>query len=103
MQTETISFQSPILYGHISVVKNKCGRPNCACKKDPSKLHGPYHVWTGIIDGKQTSRTISEDLAEECRRKIDNYRKLQERIKALIDEELQNLQWSKRDKGEGAK
>jgi len=24
----------------------RCAKPNCACKTEPPKLHGPYHQWT---------------------------------------------------------
>ena len=24
----------------------KCGKPQCACRQDPAKRHGPYFEWT---------------------------------------------------------
>jgi hypothetical protein len=87
-------FDGPILPGCVTVCKNKCGKPNCACKANPPKLHGPYYRWTGVINGKRTTRTISKEVAEECQRKINNYKKLQKKIKDLLNEELQNIQWN---------
>ena len=29
-----------------------CGKPNCACKSSPPRLHGPYYQWTRNIGGK---------------------------------------------------
>lgn len=94
-----IIFNAPILCGCITVSKSKCGKPNCACKAVPPKLHGPYYLWTGVINGVRTTRTISKEVSEECQRKISNYKKLQKKIKDLLDEELKNVQWGskKRD------
>ncbi len=39
----------------------RCGKPNCGCKADPPRLHGPYHQWTRKIDGK----TVTVNLTEE--------------------------------------
>jgi hypothetical protein len=27
----------------------RCGKPNCACKADPPRLHGPYHHSTFAV------------------------------------------------------
>ena len=29
-----------------------CGKPGCACKSSPPRLHGPYYQWTRKIGGK---------------------------------------------------
>jgi hypothetical protein len=39
----------------------RCGKPNCACKADPPKLHGPYHQWTRKIDGKTTTINLTDE------------------------------------------
>ncbi len=98
MKPNRIIFDAPILCGCITVSKTKCGKPNCACKAVPPKLHGPYYIWTGIIKDKRTTRTLSKEVAKECQRKIDNYKKLQKKIKAILDEELQNVQWGSKKK-----
>jgi hypothetical protein len=58
--TLTIRAQGPILPGSLSTAKSQCGKPNCACKTSPAKLHGTYHRWTGFIAGKRTTKTISK-------------------------------------------
>jgi hypothetical protein len=88
-----ISVRSPILPGTISTATSKCGSKKCACKGNPPKLHGPYYRWTGLIDGKHTTKTISKEIAEECERRISNYRVLQEEIKSLVLEALKNAPW----------
>ena len=38
-----------------------CGKPNCACKADPPRLHGPYHQWTRKIDRKTTTINLTDE------------------------------------------
>jgi len=89
-----IIFDEPILPGCISMFKNRCGKPNCACMADPAKAHGPYYRWTGTINGKPTSRIITKELAEECRKRINNHKRLQREIKKLLDEGINNAPWN---------
>jgi hypothetical protein len=89
----TISIPSPILPGTISTAISKCGTAKCACKANPPKLHGPYYRWTGLIDGRQTTRTISKETAEECERRISNFRILQKKVKHLMHQALEDAPW----------
>ncbi len=41
----------------------RCGKPNCACKADPPRLHGPYHQWTRKIDGKTVTINLTDEQA----------------------------------------
>jgi len=91
-----ILLDEPILPGCVSSFKNKCGRPNCACMVNPSKLHGPYYRWTGTINGKFTSRILTKELVEECQKRINNYKRLKKEIKKLLDDGLENAPWEKR-------
>ena len=63
---------------------------------NPPKLHGPYYRWTGTIDGKFTTRIITKELAEECRKRINNYKKLKKEIKKLLDDGIANAPWNKK-------
>ena len=36
-----------------------CGKPNCACHKDPASRHGPYLYWSTKVGGKTVSKAIS--------------------------------------------
>ena len=56
-------------------------------------LHGTYYRWTGFIEGKRTTRTISQEVAQECKRRIKRFRKLQKEIDALLAEALANAPW----------
>jgi hypothetical protein len=61
-----ITSQGPILPGTISTARAKCGKPTCRCRQDPKFLHGPYYRWTGWINDKPTTKTVSQEIAREC-------------------------------------
>jgi len=88
-----ITIPSPILPGTISTATSKCGKIKCSCKAVPPKLHGPYYRWTGLINGKQTTRTISKETANECERRIMNFRILQNKVKQLMNQALEDAPW----------
>ena len=90
----TISVNAPLLYGAISSFMNKCGKPNCICSKDPNKLHGPYYRWTGIIEGRRTSRIISKKTARECEKRIMRFKKLMLKIEKMKKNSIQNAPWN---------
>ena len=71
----------------------KCTNPDCRCHTDPSFRLGLYHRWTGKMNGKLVSRSISKEAAEECRRRIDNYKALMKKIEGLLDEEVAREPW----------
>jgi hypothetical protein len=90
-----IEFDWPLLPGSISTANSQCGTEGCACKKKRSpQLHGTYYRWTGFIDGKRTTKTISKEMAIECKRRIKKFRRLQKQIDALLAEALRGAPWS---------
>jgi hypothetical protein len=93
-----LEFDGPIMQGTISKTMLPCGKPNCACKGKRPKLHGPYFRWTGLINGKRTSRTISEKAAKECERRIENYRKVQKKLDEFLKMGLENAPWLEKEK-----
>jgi hypothetical protein len=85
----------PILSGSISTAKSQCGKEGCACKKRRAPdLHGVYYRWTGFIGGKRTTKTVSKEVAMECKRRINNYRKLRKEIKRLLREGFADAPWN---------
>jgi len=89
----TIVAEGPILPGSVSTARSQCGKPNCACKASPPKLHGTYYRWTGFVEGKRTTKTISKGTAEECERRIKNYRALQSKLDRLVESALAEAPW----------
>ena len=65
----------------------KCGKPTCACHRDPAARHGPYYEWGRMRAGKLTHRWMNaEQQAQQLRQAIANFRKLK---KLLQDWEIQ--------------
>lgn len=89
-----IVFNWPILSGSISTAKSRCGKEGCACKQKPPSLHGTYYRWTGFIDGKRTTKTLSKEMAHECKKQIASFRKLQQNIEELLKKALEGAPWT---------
>ena len=86
MGKDKIVFEVPLLSGTISKAMAKCGNKRCRCyaKQNPA-LHGPYYRWTGIIEGKRTTITLTKTEAQQCERRIENYRRLQKKITLVLE------------------
>jgi len=89
---------TPLLPGSVSTASSTCGKPHCACKANPPQLHGVYYRWTGTLEGKRTTKTISKEVAKECERRIKNYRQLQRKIEKLLTQALAQAPWKEEQK-----
>jgi hypothetical protein len=89
-----LQVQLPLLPGSVSTASSTCGKPNCACKAKPPKLHGVYYRWTGFLDGKRTTKTLSQDQARECQRRIRNYRRFQKQIEKILATAFAQAPWN---------
>jgi len=89
----TITSPGPILPGTVSTAHAKCGKPTCRCHQHRKYLHGPYYRWTGWINGKPTTKAISEEIARECQKRIENYRELQKKIDQTVANALNQAPW----------
>src|SRR5436190_10974945 len=78
-----IARSGEILPGSIAERLTSCGRPGCACQADPPRRHGPYWHWTRKVAGKTVGRYLSREHAEDCRRWLDNDRRLRELVARL--------------------
>jgi len=47
------------------------------------------------MNGKQTTKTISQEVAEECQRRINNYRVLQKKLELIVEDAFANAPWNK--------
>src|SRR5215217_4979146 len=97
--TKHLNIVWPILSGSVSTAKSKCGKPGCACKRKRSpRLHGTYYRWTGFIAGRRTTKTISKEAAQECKRRIQSFRQVQKQLDALLAEALDDAPWQSKTK-----
>ncbi|MGB8298242.1 MAG: DUF6788 family protein [Polyangia bacterium] len=95
-KTITLRVTLPLLPGCVSTARSTCGKPNCRCKAQPPKLHGPYFRWTGLLAGKPTTKTLTPAEARECRRRIAHYRSLEKQIRQLVRHALKDAPWHQR-------
>ena len=86
----------PLLPGSVSTAFARCGKTACKCREDASQRHGPYYRWTGLIDGKKTTVTLSEAEAEECGRRIKNFKKLQATLAKMLKAAIDTAPWTQR-------
>jgi len=86
----------PLLPGSVSTARSTCGKPQCPCHQYPAKRHGVYYRWTGFLDGKRTTKTLSQTEARECQARINNYRELQKNVDGLIRQALKSAPWTHR-------
>jgi hypothetical protein len=86
----------PVLPGRVSQARAQCGKRNCRCRTDPAKRHGPYYRWTGILEGKSTTVTITKEEAQECARRIRNWKRLQKKLALLVTQALARAPWNER-------
>lgn len=62
-----------------------CGKPNCACHKDPASRHGPYLYWSTKVDGKTVSKAISGTDAKIIQDWIANRTSLESIVTQMKD------------------
>ncbi len=86
---EALGHIDGLLPGSVVVRRMRCGKPNCACKADPPKLHGPYTQWTRTVHGKTITRTLTDEQLARYQPWFDNNRRLKDLVAKL---EIASLQ-----------
>ena len=71
-----------IASGSVARRAERCGKANCACRSDPSRLHGPYWHFTAKVDGRTVNRRLPEREAHLYEQWIANDRA----VRALLAE-----------------
>ncbi len=67
-----------IAQGSLAPRFTRCGKPTCACRADPPKLHGPYWHWSTKVNGRTVNRRLNSREAELYTQWIDNDRRARE-------------------------
>ena len=57
-----------MVQGGLSETSRRCGNPNCICRRDPKRLHGPHLYITYRLDGKSRSLYVPPEHAKTARR-----------------------------------
>ena len=81
---------APLMRGSIVEVQRRCGRPNCACAKDPGARHRSK-VLSVNMDGRTRTLHLRPEDEDGIRRAIDAYTQLWEVVNGLTACELADL------------
>src|ERR1039458_1258452 len=73
----------PMRRGSLSERTIKCGKPGCACARNPKARHGPYQSLTHAVGGKTRSCFLTAEQAELAQQQIDAGRQFRSRVDAL--------------------
>jgi hypothetical protein len=86
---EIAATAGPALPGTLTVRAYACGKHDCRCHADPSRLHGPYAEWTRKIAGKTVTRRLTPDQLAQYQPLFDNAKKLRALLADLQDLTMQ--------------
>ena len=79
-QIASIGFTWP---GTLQRRRLTCGRPQCACHRDPNARHGPYAYWTTKYQQKTVARKLSTREAAIIEEWIENRRQIEAILKQI--------------------
>ena len=98
---EQLNSLMPFCDGTIHEEFRTCGKPNCKCRDDKSKKHGPYYVWTTKENDKIKRYTLRLKQAEYINTGIARYAAFKEWVndfeQAMKFEYLSSPEWKKTD------
>lgn len=75
----------PLRPGSLSEQYNVCGRPDCRCKDNPPKKHGPYHQLSFTLSGKSSSSFVKKEHLPAVKRQVANHQKLKQLVKQWVE------------------
>lgn len=67
--------------GSLSRQYNVCGNPQCHCKADPPRKHGPYYQLSWTRHGKHHTQFVPREDVTQVRQQLRTY----ERQRALME------------------
>jgi len=95
-QLRALSLQ-PLMRGSLVQRLRRCGRPNCACARDPSRLHGGKFL-TVQLQGRTHALHVRPEDEARIAAAIDAYKRLWELINELTACELSDLRREARER-----
>ena len=71
--------------GSLSEQYNVCGNPNCRCKEDRSKRHGPYFQLSFTRKGRSRSKFVKKPQLPAVTKQLKNYARLRRLVDRWIE------------------
>lgn len=88
---------APLMRGSLVERLRRCGRPNCACARDPRKRHGGKFL-TVQLGARTHALHVRPEDEPKVRQALDAYAKLWQIINALTECELSDLRREVRER-----
>jgi hypothetical protein len=98
-QLRALSLQ-PLMRGSLVERRRRCGRPNCACARDPDRLHGGKFL-TVQLQGRTHALHVRAEDEARVREAIGAYTRLWDLINELTVCELSDLKREARERRRG--
>ena len=95
-ELRALSF-APLMRGTITERLRRCGRPNCACAREPGARHGGLYLAVHL-DGRAQGVYLRPEDQERVRQAITAYQRLWEVINGLTACELSDLRREARER-----
>ena len=95
-QLRALSFE-PLMRGSLVERLRRCGRPNCACARDPAARHGGKFL-TVFLDGRTQAIHVRPEDEQRVRDAIAAYARLWDIINGLTTCELADLRREVRER-----
>ena len=70
--------------GSLSKQYNVCGKPECRCKANPPRKHGPYYQLSFTWKGKSRSQFVRPEEVPVVKQQLRNYRRLRQLLDRWI-------------------
>ena len=80
----------PLMRGSVYVRRRRCGRPRCACARDPSAQHTSRFL-TVFLDGRTRGFHLRPEDEAEVRRAVEAYERLWRMVNELTGCEVAEL------------
>jgi len=71
--------------GSLSQQYNVCGNPNCRCKEDPPRRHGPYYQLSFTRKGRSSTKFVKKHCLATVRKQLKNYSRLRKLVDTWIE------------------
>jgi hypothetical protein len=71
--------------GSLSEQYNVCGNPNCRCKEDPPKRHGPYHQISFTRKGRSRTKFVKRPHVPAVKKQLENYARLRDLVDTWVE------------------
>jgi hypothetical protein len=90
----------PLMRGSIVERTRRCGKPNCACARDPKARHGGLYLSVHLDGTTQAVHLRPEDV-EPVRDAIERYQRLWETIDQMTACQLAELRYAASERRRG--